>query len=306
MKKLDLNTSKDLAALKKSLNAVIDKRINEQKLSEKITDMKNLSFGEYKVLFEDIMPELSNDVNGKKIIASYVKLIKENKAIKSVYKILEGKEICYNLDSNIAPYALTDVLENVDRKLLREGEQKMYSIYKDACEAVNDVTCERIDNTLNENKELNDAISYLTHKSDKSNIKALNERVNSIKALSNFVNESVGKMTPETVNETKTSGELVSELNGLFENVNTDWEHNVLQDIALCYASNGSKEELFESYKNRCIEAIDTLSNDDDIVEKSRLHGMKQQLSEKVYHAETLSEDLLKLAELRETLLSEE
>ena len=132
MKKLDLNTSKDLFELKESLNKVIDKKIAEQKLQEKINSIQNLSFGEYKVLFEDVMPNLSDDVEGKKIIASYVKLLKENKSINLIYKILENKEYSTD-DTNALSYALSDILENIDKNLLREGEHKMYEIYKNAC-----------------------------------------------------------------------------------------------------------------------------------------------------------------------------
>lgn len=303
MKKLDLNITKDLIALKESLNNVIDKKIAEQSLSEKLNSIKHLSFGEYKTLFENIMPDLANTVNGHKVIASYVKLLKENAAINSIYRVLQGFGLNESTDKNVAPYVLTDILENIDRNILKEGEQKMYKIYTDACKISGNVTCESIDNILNENKSLNDAISYLTHKSNKADVKLLNERVSSIKVLSDFVNENTVSKNVET-NTDKTNSELMSELNELFEGVENEWEHNVLKDIALCYMSGGNAEQLFEDYKAKCIETIDNIESD-DVVERSRLHGMKQQLSEKQYHADTLSDDLFKLAELKETLLNE-
>jgi len=305
MKQLDINNSKDLTALKESLNAVIDKKIAKQQLSEKLQSISDLSFGEYKCLFEDIMPTLSNSNDGKKIIASYVKLLKENKAINTIYKVYESVGVSSSDDKNIAAYALADIMENVNKQELTEGEQKMYSIYKNACSLVDNVTCESIDAVLNESKKVNDAVNYLTHNSDKSNIKTLNERVNSIKVLGEFINENVANGAENSENE-KTNSELLSELNNLFINEHTEWENQVLKDLTLCYMSNDNVEQLFESYKSKCIKAIDEIDSESgDVAEKSRLYGMKQQLSEKKYNADTLIDDLFNLAELKETLLTE-
>ena len=301
MKKLDLNTSKDLFELKESLNKVIGKKIAEQKLQEKINSIQNLSFGEYKVLFEDVMPNLSDDVEGKKIIASYVKLLKENKSINLIYKILENKEYSTD-DTNALSYALSDILENIDKNLLREGEHKMYEIYKNACSHTNVSTnCETIDKVLNENAKINNAISYLTHKSNKNSIKHLNERISSVKSLNEFINEHKHSNDDTNIIQ-KPFAETIDDLNNLLENVENDWEREVLKDISLYNMSGRDKSELFETYKTKCIEAIDSFDSD-DTTERSRLYGMKQQLSEKVYREESLCDDLLKLAELRKTII---
>ena len=76
----------------------------------------------------------------------------------------------------------------------------------------------------------------------------------------------------------------------------------MLRDLSLCYISNGDKSELFETYKNDCINTIDGLS-DGDLDKSTRLYAMKQQLQEKKFNEETLTDDLFKLAELKETLI---
>ena len=304
MKKLNLNMSEDLFRLKESLNNVIDAKIAEQKLSEKINEIDNLSFGEYKALFEDIMPDLSDSVEGKKLIASYVKLIKENKSINVLYKILESKNYS-GLDSTATAYAITDILEAIDRNLLKEGEKQMYNLFKESVKHVkNSLTCENIDDTLSTNATVNNAISYLTHDSDKNNIKQLNERVSCIKVLSDLVNESI-KKTNDCVYAEKHNQNAIDEINNLIENTENSWEREVLKDISLCTVSNGDKKELFETYKTDCINVIDSIVSE-DVVERSRLHGMKEQLQEKAYREESLCDDLLKLAELKHTLLSNE
>ena len=304
MKQIDINKSADLVALKESLNNVIDKKIESQRLSEKLNEMKNLSFGEYKSLYDDIIDKLSciNISESMKNIASYVKLLKENKAIRSVYKIIDRVGLDTTSDPTITAYAWATILESVDKRQLKEGEKKMYDIYKNACNLVDGITPERIDTVLAESKTINDAVKYLTRNSNISNINKLNERVSSINALSNLVKESVTIEKPKMDDE-KPNNDLISELNEIFVNEYKDWENKVLKDLSICYASGSDIKELFENYKTSCIEAIDSV-NDDDLTTKSRLHGMKQQLMEKEYNQETIQEDLFKLAELRETILN--
>ena len=305
MKQIDINKSKDLIALKESLNNVIDKKIAQQRLSEKLNEMKTLSFGEYKALYDDIINDLS-DINlneSMKSLASYVKLLKENKAIRSVYKIIDHVGLDTTSDPTITAYAWATILESVDKKQLKEGEQKMYNIYKNACNMVDGITPERIDSVLAESKSVNDAVKYLTHQSNSSNINKLNERVSSINALSNLIKEST-KTEKAQIDSEKNNVDLISELNEIFVNEYKEWENKVLKDLSICYASGSDTKELFEQYKTSCIEAIDSI-DDADLTTKSRLHGMKQQLMEKEYNKETLQEDLFKLAELKETILSE-
>ena len=167
---------------------------------------------------------------------------------------------------------------------------------------VDGITPERIDSVLAESKSVNDAVKYLTRQSNSSNINKLNERVSSINALSNLIKESA---TAEKVkiDSEKKNDDLISELNEIFVNEYKKWENKVLKDLSICYASGSDTKELFENYKTSCIEAIDSI-DDEDLTTKSRLHGMKQQLMEKEYNQETLQEDLFKLAELRETILN--
>lgn len=301
MKKLDLENSKDLLSLKESLNNVIDKEIAKRQLTEKVNGLKNHSFGEYKALFESILDELYDLPSGKKTIGSYVKLVKENKAINTIYKLFESIENINPEDATFNAYALADVCESVDRKALAEGEKKMYSILKEGIKDCKNVTCESIDNALEAHKTLNESISFLTHKSDKGNLKHLNTRADSIKILSESISKNIAK-EDEVITEGKTNKELLSDLHTLLENSQQAWEKKVLQDLSLCYFSNSDKSELFESYKNDCITTIDSLS-DGDLDKSSRLHAMKQQLQEKKYNEETLTDDLFKLAELKETLI---
>ena len=300
MKKLDLNNSKDLLSLKESLNKKIDEQIAKQQLSEKIDSLKGLSFGEYKVLFESTLDDIYDTESGKKLIASYVKLLKENKSINSLYRLFESIREVNPDKSSFTAYALADVCEGVDRKVLCEGEKKMYNICKAALKESKNTTCDGIDEILSGAKLLNESVSFLTHKSDKSDLKKVGKRAECISTLYESINKN--EEINKTVNESKSNKELLSDLNALLENTNQTWEKRVLNDLSMCYMSNGDKSELFETYKNDCISTIDEMSGD-DLDKDTRLHAMKVQLMEKKYSEETLTDDLFKLAELKETLI---
>ena len=83
MKKSEIKTVNDLVSLKESFNKILDNKIEEKKLAEKISEISNMNFGEVKSLFEGVSYKLFD--NNKKCIADYVKTIKENKDLKTLY-----------------------------------------------------------------------------------------------------------------------------------------------------------------------------------------------------------------------------
>ena len=300
MKTLDLNNSKSLAALKEGLNKAIDKKIAEQELSEKLNEMKNLSFGELKCLFESTLSKIYDTNDGKKLISSYVKTIKENKSLKSLYKVYEqAVKGSLNANPDISAYLISDVCSGLDKKTLKEGEEKIYKIWVKAARLA-ESTISEMDAVLENNKVLNECVSYLSkHKKTHNN---LNECASKINLLSDIIaNNSVEETQ---VNESKDNKELIADLTDILkEGQYTTWENRVLTDLSLCELSNGSKEELFESYKQDCLNTIDEIEAEDDEDKSSRLSQMKSQLLEKKYNEETLINDLFKLSELKETLL---
>ena len=102
--------------------------------------------------------------------------------------------------------------------------------------------------------------------------------------------------------EEKDFKSLIKDLN---ENIKSEnlWETEALTDIALCTISDGSKQELFETYKSACINLLeDKISISKKIEERSRFLGMKNSLERKEYNEDTLNESILKLSELKKTL----
>jgi len=297
MKKVNLNTSETLSQLKESFNKTIDKKIKKVQLTEKLKEMDGFSFCESKMLFDTLLDKLYENTRGKKLITSYIKLIKENKSINNVYRIMESFGKLNNTNPTLTAYLIGEMCNNINRKELSGGEKKMNTILKEAVK-INGMSVEDINNIVNENKKITDNISYFCKNKMKSS--NLNESIKIINSISELLNENKVNTLDESNNvDNKT---LMRDLNNLMNNDLTLWENKVIKDISMCTMSDGNKEELFETYKNDCISTIDGMLDDSDVDATSRLFSMKQQLSEKKYSEETLTDDLFKLAELKETL----
>jgi len=184
-----------------------------------------------------------------------------------------------------------------DHKELNEGKVALSKIVSKTINEVG-ITSEEVNSLLNEKKELHESIEFLINNS--KNVSRLNESIKKLQIIS----EEISKNECQTIE--KSNKELMNDLNNLMESSeHTSWENRVIKDLALSNLSNGSKEELFEQYKNDCISKIDSICEDKGVSEASRFFAMKEQLNEKKFNEETLVDDLLKLSELNETLISE-
>ena len=87
MKKIDLDSSKELQRFRNELNNVIDHRIAEAKTKESINAIDSLPFGTVKSIFESVSDKLYDTKEGKKIIAKYIKTLSENEGLLSLYSL---------------------------------------------------------------------------------------------------------------------------------------------------------------------------------------------------------------------------
>lgn len=298
MNKLDLNKSNDLSALKESFNKIIDKKIADAKLNEKIADTSKLSFFESKTIIDSILDKLYESTDGKRVISSYVKLIKENKTATKLYQIVESISSSDSDDALSVAHFVGDMCNEIHKKELCECEKEIRSILSEAFRVVPI----DYDSILSDSKKLNESVDYLC--SHKRSMKTMNEHINRINNISDIIKNNVNT---EAVNESlgTSNKELLESLNTLMANDFKVWENKVIKDLSLCEMSSSKKSDLFEDYKNDCIKVIDEMIEESELDDKARLFSIKEKLNEKVYSEETLTEDLFKLAELKETLTSE-
>lgn len=293
MSKIDLDNIQNLERLKESLNKTINKRINEQKVNNYFNN--DLNFYTLKTLFECISSNLFDSKNSS--FKKYIKIIKENKDLKLLYSLHERvMNPTFSNSPETVVNSMVKLTETIDKKSLKENEHKLSNILK---EGINEcsIPLNIIEESLSKNKNINESLYFIL--TNKVNDKNLFEYSNNVHNVLSHINEN---MEEKIDVEEKDFKSLIKDLN---ENIKSEnpWETEALTDIALCTISDGSKQELFETYKSACINLLEEkISISKNIEERSRFLGMKNSLERKEFNEDTLNESILKLSELKKTL----
>lgn len=300
MKNINLDKSEDLTKLKESFNKTIDKHIAKIELNEKINQLNDCTFGGLKLLFENVLSDLFESNDGKKILKNFIKTIKENKSLKEAYLLYEQiNKIPKNFNDTTLLYLFESASENVNVKEFISGKNKLCNIVKEGIKH-SSLNANDINNILNIKKDLNESYDYLLTTPRKS--KNIVESYESIKVISNYINENTIN-DKKVVNENnKSQKELCKDLNNLLKEDLNEWEKDVIIDITLNDMLEKPKHVLFEEYKNKCITTIDSCMSHCDLKEKATFELMKEQIKSKTYKKESFNDDILKLSELNYTI----
>lgn len=294
MKKIDLANINNLELLKENFINVIDEHISREKNRMAISNADSKNVGELKYIFEHVSDKLYNDAFGKGLIKKYINTVKENKGLKNFYTLFETiKNVNGVNDSSVF---LSEAIK-LTKKIGVNEEKKLRSVVKEAI-----LSSDMSDDDLNSimdsySKNIDKEISTVLL--EKCTPKNILEYSNSLDKVRNMLGDR-----HDVVNESKESPkEIVDKLNGLVDESFEQWERDVIRDISLYTVANKDKSELFEAYKNDCINLIkETIENCESVEEKSRFTTMSENLLNKQYCEENFAADMLKLSELKDTL----
>ena len=305
MSKLNLNTKDGLKRLMNEMNSVLEKRIKTVELNESIDNVDNISFLECKQIFESISDKLYETKEGQKIIANYIRTIKSNAPLRALYTLSENIKTLSNGEKKFISNPSMFVTESInmvrelDQKKLQEGIDRLRSEIKKAIKEAK-ITSTDVDNAVLENKTLNESLNYVFM--NKKNVANLLEYTNKMNDVVSFVCEnSTNEFKGDPILE---ENKKLSDLKNIFSNDLELWENKVISKLTLYNLSGNDKKPLFEEYKDSCLKLIDEALEDSDITleTKSHLSTMKKQLSDKTFLTESATEDILKLANLENTL----
>lgn len=296
MKNIDLTKVDSLEALKENFNNVINEHISRAKNKEAVSNVDTNNVGEMKYIFENISDKLYEDRDGKSVIKKYVKTIKENTGLKNFYTLFETiKNINGVNDSSVF---LNEAVK-LSKKITKSEENKLRDIIKEGVRLSNmsndELKSIMEDYTSNIDREIS---TILLEKCTPKNVLEYSNSIDKVRTMlgdrCNTVNES--KEDPK---------EIVEKLNGLVDESFEQWERDVIRDVSLYTVANKDKSELFENYKNECLNLInETLEQCESVEEKSRFETMSESLTKKEYSEENFTTDIMKLSELKETLKS--
>ena len=295
------NNINELERIREAFNSVVDKEQELNRIHSLKESVEELSIPELKQVYESISDKLYATDCGKKLLSKYIKLVAENKTVRTEYAIVNG--IYAPMDVMDAPMYLSELFDIHGKRDKEYNEKKgqVVDLLKECIDTVN-MSSSDLENIINESKnDVNSSIEYLL--SVKRTASNVNDRVKSMKLLEGKVNDA--NIVNESIVDSRTASELINDLSNITDGLE-EWQKRVVNDISKYILENKTKEDLFNDYKAECINTInESINNTEDgnFETVSQLKGMVSQLSEKKYNKETVNEDLFMLSELRQTLI---
>ena len=294
-----IESSSKLNQLKEELVKILDERIAKARVNEEISSLSDLTLGGIINVFEGITDKLYEAKGGKKLIAKYVKTIRESKALSNAYSTYEIIYKAPNVtNSQLFLSEAISMSKCADKKAYNEAKAKLASVVSECVKLVG-TSSEDISANAHKNDTINEAVEYLLLNEKKHS--NLSEYVNKFDFVKTALEEG---MRPLSENKENLTGkELIENLNEEFSGLK-DYEKETLKDITLALLSESDFSQLFESYKNKCVEKLDEyIENTDSFETRSHFEQMKSQLLGKEFKQESIYEDLFTLAELSKTLV---
>lgn len=302
MKNFDFTNSEHVKKLKKELDEILESRIRVAETNSVLDSLCEQPFGAIKNVFESITDKLYETKEGKALISKYVRAIREGKNVSNMYMVNE----CVHHAPHVSNPEMflneaISISDGFDAKAYDAEKRAVGNVVKEAAKLVG-LNSTEINESVGENYEINKSIDYII--SNPKKFSNLSEYVNNFNTVCEYLQENMQAKPSDDAEKTGT--ELIDELNESMEGLK-DWEKGAIRDIAMARLSKANLSQVFESYKNRCIEKLDrAIENGTSIEETSHLQGMRERLNEKKASEETFNEDILTLAELEMTLENKE
>ena len=297
MKKLDFNNPDTIRKFQSVMNETLERKIYESERENLLKGLGGRSIDSIANLFEGISDKLFENGRGKKLIARYVKAINENADLKKAYQF---RNALMNPATNDAETYLNEAisLSSVNKENYAKGREKLSQILKEMADLA-EIKNEEILKLVTENETLGKAEEYII--TNKKGFKNLSEYVSNRAIVKEFV-EKNRKPVNEEIDEVKTSTELIGGLNDALKSLN-EWQRNAMVRVTENRLARIGEDKLFEEFKSECLDAMrEKIDESDDTGEVSKLTVLEAQLKEKAYDKDNFINDIMNLAELKQTL----
>lgn len=297
-----INTINELEKYRNEINEAIDKRKEFITLCEIADNASKKSFGYIKESFENIAPALFKTSVGKSILNKYTKAIKGNKNLQCLHSLYENIRKT-SKDSNLDFFINTISNENwcVNKKTINEDVLSLGKILAEGI-LLSGLKPEYFigENRINENKELDLVVKYISeNKKTHKNIAEYSDATQIIKEhmknnkSGNFIQEQkVNDLDEIVIDE-------IFNYSNKYNKLLSEEESKIVYEIN--NASN--KEELFNSYKNNCLEQLSEARNNfsekGDTDSLNRLNSVIDKVSKKTFISENIITDLCGFMDLK-------
>lgn len=293
MKNIDLNKKEDLLKIQETLNKIIAKKIDESEVKSAIANVSNYSLFTVKGIFENISDKLWNSKEGKKVIKSYIKTIKEDKNLKNMYNVHESLRN-FKFTSNpdlFLEEAISLARENNNMKSLAN----LQNVLQEGLRVLNFSSEQLKEIMVDKNQIFNESLDYIIN--NPKSTKTLNEYVENLSSVKQYLSENMQEK--KEIVESSSLKQLMKDFETTINECENKWEAEAIADIAYYDIAGKNKEGLFEEYKTRCLNILsERIENEDNMEQKIRFTTMKEGVEKKMYESLEINENILKFANL--------
>ena len=251
---------------------------------------KKMTFGELNYMLESELPRLFK--KDKQALKECTLLIKNDNNLRSAFRFMDALRK-YNCEGGPHAYiseCLALATPGINRRTFRKSTNKLaetlakhgiggYVINEEAVKYFKD--CEKM---LMEEKRLANLSDY----------------TNTMNSIASYIEQHKTPITESKTNIITLSEELEKKIANL-----TEEEQSLVQSILDFKkpAVESRHEQVFNRFKNECLDTVSKLMKEADEEEKESLAIFKEQLENKTFCEETIVQDIAKLLEIRDVLL---
>ena len=257
------------------------------------------NFGTIKDTFNNILAEsiIKKNKNGQKLFGSFLKLLKEDKILKTqyyIYKNLQTPKFNNDVDAQFYIKENINLLKELNKEKIIKGNKKLLSLLKNQ-------------EIIKENAELYNHINILVNtKKTASSLDTLQKSLNfikdkilkeeEIKEESKF--ENVG-LPPSVLTKM-----AVNRFNLRYADIDDD-EKNIIKTVL--NGTSEDKKEVYNTLKTECIDLIDNRLNEEiDLDLKDKMLKVKDKLLRMSYDPDEYVKNIDKVYELKKSVAAEE
>lgn len=285
---------KDIEDIRAMVNEACDARIKSLHLAERAAQISESNFGTLKETFENMSPSLFESVEGKKLIVRYTNCISQNRSLNNLHTLHENVRKSHSGgDVDFFINNISSVDWNLDKNELKEGKALLGKIVAESYLFLGDKAEQFV---ATDNEKLYNALSFIAE--NKKTPKNLSEYSVATKIIREHIENKEGNENIfEDKDLDKIAKNMIAKFNQKYDGTLTSEEYDIIKKI-----SSGDASELFERYKTSCLNRLDEASK--GYIEKGdensvkRLETIKEQVSDKKYNAQTVSEDIFNLMEI--------
>lgn len=260
---------------------------------------ENKNFGIIHKVFESNSPELYKSKSGRKVIASYIKTIKEDKNLLSQFQLYNTLYNVHDLaDSEKFVNEVLSIIPNLKLNDVLESNQKLIDIIQK--------------NNLNEEIEIDDktenlfeSIEYVI--TNKKTFKTLAGYINATSNITSFINENKNNnnnLIDENQDIDITLDSFLHEMEEKYGNVLTEEEKTFVQELvdAKSDSKTEKQKKIFAKCKNEALEAINDVLREAEGNVKEKLLSIKERVLNREFSESSLVKDVAEMLEIKDTL----